>query len=197
MNPDKKREIIGKYDSTAHFYDVRYLKIQREKFNLLFSDFSCEDKFLLDAGCGTVLFYDFVEHLLINSDKLYRLLGIDISWNMLKNFSLKLKKKEKAIKNQINLLLSDIENLPFREDVFHVIISLTSLQNLPNIIEGIEESFRVARNNSDVKFSILKKKIEMDDILSHIKKQVKNLELMENDDIEDIILSFNLRKKNL
>ena len=196
MNPNKKREIIGKYDSTAHFYDDRYSKIQREKFNLIFADFSFEDKFILDAGCGTGLFYDyFLENLLINSDKRYRLLGVDISWNMLKTFLMKLKAKAEIVKNQVSLVLSDIENLPFREDVFHAIISLTSLQNLPNIYNGINESFRVTRNNGDVKFSILKKKIDLVDILSHIKLQVKNLELMDNDDLEDIILSFNLHKK--
>jgi len=196
MNPNKKREIIGKYDSTAHFYDDRYSKIQKEKFNLIISKFSFEDKFLLDAGCGTGLFHDFLlEHFLLNSGKRYRILGVDISWNMLKTFLLKLKKKEKIVKNQVCLVLSDLENLPFREDVFHAIISLTSLQNLPNIYIGINESFRVTRNNGDIKFSILKKKLDLDEVLSHIKLQVKNLELMENDDFEDIILSFNLHKK--
>ena len=196
MKPNKKREIIGKYDSTAHFYDDRYSKIQREKFNLIFADFSFENKFLLDAGCGTGLFHDFLlEHLLLNSGMRYRLLGADISWNMLKTFLLKLKKNEKLVKNQVSLVLSDLENLPFREDVFHAIISLTSLQNLPNIYNGIEESFRVTRNNGDARFSILKKKLELDDVVSHIKLQAKNLELVENDDLEDIILSFTLHKK--
>ena len=196
MNPNKKREIIGKYDSTAHFYDDRYSKIQREKFNLIFADFSFEDKLLLDAGCGTGLFHDFLlEHLLLDSDKRYRLLGADISWNMLKTFLLKLKTNEKLVKNQVNLVLSDLENLPFREDVFHSIISLTSLQNLPNIYNGIEESFRVTRNNGEARFSILKKKIDLNDMISHIKLHAKNLELVENDDLEDFILSFTLHKK--
>jgi ubiquinone/menaquinone biosynthesis C-methylase UbiE len=196
MNPKKKREIIGKYDSTAHFYDNRYSNIQREKFNIMFADFSLEDKFLLDAGCGTGLFHDFLlEHLLLNSEKQYRLLGVDISWNMLNTFLMKLKTNEKLVKNHVSLVLSDLENLPFREDVFHAIISLTSLQNLPNIYNGIEESFRVTRNNGDVRFSILKKTLDLDEVLSHLRLQAKNLELVENDDIEDIILSFTLHKK--
>ena len=195
-SPNKKREIIKKYDSTSHFYDDRYSKIQSEKYYLVFKEIPFEDKFLLDAGCGTGLFYDyFLENLEYDSGKLYRFLGVDISWNMLKAFSLKLKKKEKIVKHQISLVLSDLENLPFRENIFHVYISLTSLQNLPNIITGINESFRVTRNNGDVKFSILKKKLDLDELLSHIKSKVKNLEITENDDLEDVILSFNLRKK--
>jgi ubiquinone/menaquinone biosynthesis C-methylase UbiE len=195
-SPNKKREIIKKYDSTAHISDNRYSKIQSEKYSLIFKEFSFEDKFLLDAGCGTGLFYDFfLEHLEDNLDKQSYFLGVDISWNMLKKFSLKLKKKEKLAKHQICLVLSDLENLPFRENVFHALFSLTSLQNLPNIINGINESFRVTKDNGGVKFSILKKKLDLDEILSHIKLQVKNLKIIENDDLEDIILSFNLRKK--
>ena len=104
-------------------------------------------------------------------------------------------RRKMATKHQSCLVLSDLENLPFREDVFHALFSLTSLQNLPNIINGINESFRVTKDNGDVKFSILKKKLDLDEILSHIKLQVKNLKIIENDDLEDIILSFNLRKK--
>ena len=196
MNPNKKQEIIRKYDSTAHIYDNRYSKIQNEKFNLIFKEFCFENKILLDAGCGTGLFYDYLlEKLEDDLDKQYNFLGVDISWNMLKEFSLKLKKKEKLAKFQSCLVLSDLENLPFREDVFHALFSLTSLQNLPNIINGIKESFRVTKDNGDMILSILKKKLDLDELLSHIKSKVKNLEITENDDLEDVILSFNLRKK--
>ena len=196
MNPNKKREIIRKYDSTAHIYDDRYSKIQNDKFNLIIKEFSFEEKILLDAGCGTGLFYDYLlEKLEDDLDKQYNFLGVDISWNMLKEFSLKLKKNEKLAKHQSCLLLSDLENLPFRENIFHAYISLTSLQNLPNIINGIKESFRVTKDNGDMKLSILKKKLDLDELLSHIKSKVKNLEITENDDLEDVILSFNLRKK--
>ena len=194
MNPNKKREIIRKYDSTAHIYDDRYSKIQNDKFNLIIKEFSFEEKILLDAGCGTGLFYDYVlEHLKDDSDMRCNILGVDISWNMLKEFSLKLKKKEKLTKHQIYLVLSDLENLPFREDAFHAIFSLTSLQNLPNIINGVKESFRVTKNNGDVKLSILKKNLDLDVLLSYIKPKVSNLEITEKDDLEDVILSFTLR----
>jgi len=196
MNPNKKKEIMRKYDSTAHIYDNRYSKIQNQKLNLIFKEFYFKNKYLLDAGCGTGLFYDYyVEHMLIDSKNRFRLLSVDISWNMLKAYLLKLRTKEKSIKNQVNLILSDLENLPFRENIFHALLSLTSLQNLPNILNGIKELFRVTRNNGEVKFSILKKKIELDNILSYIKLQSKNLELIENDELEDVILDFILRKK--
>jgi len=193
---NKKQEIMKKYDSTSHFYDDRYSKIQFEKYQMIFKEISFEDKILLDAGCGTGLFFDFFyEHLKVDLDKQYHFLGVDISWNMLKEFLLKLKKEENAKKLQINLVLSDLENLPFRENVFHALFSLTSLQNLSNIFKGIKELFRVSRNYSDVKFSILKKKIDLDDLISQIKSNVSDLEIIESDDLEDIILSFTLQKK--
>jgi len=186
---------MGKYDSSAHVYDDRYSKIQGEKLDYIFKDFSFEDKLLLDAGCGTGLFHDFfLEHLPINSEKRYHLLGADISWNMLKIFLSKSKAKITTFRNQVNLVLADMENLPFRNNTFHVFISLTSLQNLPNIINGMNESFRVTRNNGEVKFSILKKKLDLDEVLAHIKLRTKDLEVIENDFLEDIVLKFNLHK---
>ncbi len=193
---DKKQEIIRKYDSTSHFYDERYSKIQFEKYQMIFGDFSFEDKILLDAGCGTGLFFDFFhERAKNNLDKQYHFLGVDISWNMLKKFLSKLKNRENNITSQINIVLSDLENLPFRENIFHAQFALTSLQNLPNMFKGIDELFRVSRNFSDVKISILKKKIELDALLKHVKPNVKNLEIIERDNLEDVVISFNLHKK--
>lgn len=195
-SPNKKREIIKKYDSTSHFYDERYIEIQNEKYEYILKEFSFADKIVLDAGCGTGLFYDFLlTHLIDNSNNRYFFIGVDISWNMLKGFFLKLQTREKLVKNQVSLVLSDLENLPFRENTFQALVSLTSLQNLPSIITGINESFRVTRDNSKVKFSILKKTINLGEVLSHIKSRAIKLEIIDNDDLEDVILKFNLQKK--
>ena len=72
---------------------------------------------------------------------------------MIKKFHSKLDQKAK----NFNLILSDLENLPLRGCKFSVLFSFTSLQNLPDVIEGLKEIFRVVKDGADVNFSILRK----------------------------------------
>ena len=118
---DKKKIIIEKYNSTSNFYDDRYRKIQNEKYMLQLKELNFKDKTLLDAGCGTGLLLEYVSNLKRNNlNRELRYVGLDISWKMLKHFY----NKTKKIKNKINsnLILGDIENLPFRDDKFNVIV---------------------------------------------------------------------------
>ncbi len=183
---DKKKEIIKKYDSTSHFYDKRYLKIQCEKFDIILNDYNLSKKIILDAGCGTGLL---LKHMLnsCNSTRRTRFyyIGTDISWNMLMEFRLKMKNNDKA---SYNLILSDLENLPLRDQTFHSIFSLTSLQNLPNINDGIKELFRVLKNNAVINLSILKKNLKLDDLINVIKPLLKNLKVISENSIEDVFI---------
>lgn len=195
-NPEKMKEIIKKYDSTSDFYDERYSKIQDGKFIIVLKDFIFNGKYIIDAGCGTGLFYEFFQKKLVTKSNIcFKFIGVDISWNMLKKFQFKIQNKEKIVNDQINLVLSDLENLPFRKNVFHSFFSLTSFQNLSNIIQGVNESFRVTINNGEMKFSILKKKLDSRKMTSLIQLKADNLEIIDKEDLEDIIYDFNLRKK--
>ena len=118
---DKKKNIIEKYNSTSSFYDDRYRKIQKEKYKILFRNCNLNYKTILDAGCGTGLLIEYVFNINIdNIKKKVKYVGIDISWKMLIHFS----NKTRKLKNIVNtcLVLGDIENLPFRDDSFNLII---------------------------------------------------------------------------
>ena len=96
----------------------------------------------MDAGCGTGLLLEyFLNHFQHIKELNYAYVGVDISWNMLIKFKSKREKLDKIKKLKINLLLADMEHQPFRDKTFDTIFSVTSLQNLPNITIGIEESF--------------------------------------------------------
>jgi len=192
---EKKKNIIAKYNSTSRFYDDRYRNIQNSKFKLLLKNFKFDDKIILDAGCGTGLLFEFF--LRFNQRMLNRKLryiGLDISWKMLKQFLYKINNRS-SIK-RVNLILGDIENLPFREEKIHQIFAVTSFQNLYNIEKGLKELIRVGQHGTSLNLSILGKNLNLDSIYSCLKSETANLNLITLEKVEDVIIQGNLLKEN-
>ena len=190
---DKKKNIIEKYNSTSSFYDNRYSKIQKEKYKILFRNCNLNYKTILDAGCGTGLLIEYIYNLSIDKiKKKVKYIGIDISWKMLINFSNKTKKIKDI--EDINLILGDIENLPLRHDIFNMIFSITSLQNLPVIKKGLSEFIRVGQKDSLLKLSILRKKLKIDDLIAYLKTHTIDLKTEFLENIEDVIIQGSLIK---
>ena len=189
---NKKREIIDKYNQTSEFYDRRYEKIQDDKYRLILNEISINERVILDTGCGTGLLFDYMESSFKNSNNHdYHYVGVDISINMLKRFHFKTDQKA----NSINLILSDLENLPLRDNMFDLLFSFTSLQNLPDIIQGIRESFRVVKNGAEVHFSILRKRLNKEKLISIIKPKLKFMKIIDIESIEDALFTGTALKK--
>ena len=106
--------------------------------------------------------------------------GVDISLNMILEFKSK-SFSSKFGDNTPNLILSDIDYLPFRDNIFSSILALTSFQNLPHTKEAIKESFRVGKNNAELKFSILRKNLDLNSVLSSFKADIKELIITNNE----------------
>ena len=190
---DKKKIIIEKYNSTSSFYDERYRRIQNEKFSLQLSNINLKYTTLLDAGCGTGLLLEFVSNSQDeNFHKDVHYIGLDISWKMLQEFVKKLKKRNYC--GNISLLLGDIENLPFREGVFNLILSFTSLQNLQALNKGLKELIRVGETNTILKLSILKKQLELEEMTDFLDSHTINLKANILKDLEDVFIEGNLKK---
>ena len=184
----KKQEIIKNYNLTSDFYDKRYIKIQHEKYKLVFKNFELNNQITMDAGCGTGLLFDYIltsseQKFIVN----YHYIATDISSNMLKKFQSKLKEKIPHIKKRIHLILSDLENLPIRDNTFDSLFSFTSLQNLPDIFKGLDESFRVVRPEARLYFSVLKKTLDLKKFKLRLQSSLKNMEIINKEFIEDII----------
>lgn len=192
---EKKKNIIAKYNSTSSFYDDRYRNIQNLKFKLLLKNFKFDNKIILDAGCGTGLLFEFFPR---SDQQIYkrklRYIGLDISWKMLKQFLYKINKVT-SIKH-VNLILGDIENLPFREEKIHQIFAVTSFQNLHDIEKGLRELIRVGQQGTSLNLSILKKNLNLDNIYSYLKSETADLNLIRLEKVEDVIIQGNLLKQN-
>jgi ubiquinone/menaquinone biosynthesis C-methylase UbiE len=190
----KKRKIINNYNKTASFYDKRYRKIQEQKYEIILNNYHSNTKLILDAGCGTGLFTEFIIALQTKRRGFtpFIYVGTDISLGMLEIFRIKLQRLKR--KKVFNLILSDIENLPFRENIFQSIFSLTSFQNLPNIDEGVRNLYRVGRNKADLNLSILKKKHNLNELLELLRPISKNLKTTNKENLEDIIIQAKISK---
>ncbi len=89
---------------------------------------------LLDVGCGTG----------ISSDWPCKVVGIDPSKELLK-------------KNPHPHKLAEAESIPFEDNTFDIIISITAIQNFKDPKQALKEIKRVARPTAKIAFSILKK----------------------------------------
>ncbi len=190
---DKKKIIIEKYNSTSSFYDDRYRKIQNEKYTLQFNNTDFKHKTLLDAGCGTGLLFEYISNLkFVNLNRELRYVGLDISWKMLVQFYMKTRRSN--YRGNSNLILGDIENLPFREAKFNLIFSTTSLQNLQDLKKGLKELVRVGKEDAALKLSILRKQLKLEEVILYLNSCTINLRTDILGGLEDVIIQGDLKK---
>jgi ubiquinone/menaquinone biosynthesis C-methylase UbiE len=189
---NKKKTIIEKYNSSAQFYDERYKAIQEKKYRVTLNNLSLSGKSVLDLGCGSGMLFEYLMLLKPNqNDDKCKFVGIDISWNMLQQFKAKtLTMRENA---NVMIILSDIENLPFRNNVYDIAISLTSFQNLPNMFKGISEAIRVCLKKGEFIFSVLRKKLDKKAFVNFLKPFTQDIKKIDHQDLEDIIFRGKLR----
>jgi ubiquinone/menaquinone biosynthesis C-methylase UbiE len=145
---DKKRDVMHRYDLTAHIYDIRYAEEQTAKIEAVMESINMEKEGLvLDVGCGTGLLFEYV------ACKAEAIVGLDISRETL----LQAKKRAKKFAN-VRLILADSDNIPVKEDVFSHGFALTLIQNTPNALKTLNEIRQVSKQNAVIIVTGLKKK---------------------------------------
>jgi malonyl-CoA O-methyltransferase len=143
----KKRSIMRRYDLTAHLYDMRYAEEQKAKYEAaLESVGNSGSTFVLDAGCGTGLMFDYIT----NRAKI--IVGLDISRKTL----LVAKEYAKAFSN-VHLVCADVDYMPFGEKLFSHVYAMTLIQNSPNPLVTLQEISRVSKDEAVVVVTGLKK----------------------------------------
>jgi len=143
----KKRNIMQRYDLTAHIYNKRYAEEQTEKIEAALQGFKIEKcRIVLDAGCGTGILFNHI------ANTAETIVGLDISRKIL----LQAKEHAKKLSN-IHLIWADADNMPLKENIFNYVFGITILQNMPNPGKTLNEIRRVAKEDAAFVVTGLKK----------------------------------------
>lgn len=149
---DKKRDVMRRYDLTAHIYDRRYAEEQTAKIEAAFKSVNVEKHgVVLDAGCGTGLLFNYI------TNKAKALVGLDISRKIL----LQAKKRGRQL-SDVHLIRGDADNIPLKQGAFDYVFAVTLIQNTPNPVKTLNEIKRVAKRDAVVVVTGLKKKFTLE-----------------------------------
>ena len=136
------------YDITADSYDILYSKEQWDKYSIALSrlELKRRDR-ILDAGCGTCLFY---EYLVSKGKEFKYYVGLDISAGMLD----KCLEKQVFVDPKVDLVLGDIGEPPFRTSIFTKIFAFTVLDLINN--DKVLERLRRLLDHGIIVYTLLK-----------------------------------------
>lgn len=167
---DEILKTMNYYDGIALGYCRLYHEEQERKIGLC-ADFLPKNGLVLDLGCGDGVLNRFI------SEKA-RLVSFDLSFEMLKLNSNSLK------------VQGSILSLPFLNDSFDCVVSLTVFQDLDNARKAIDEAYRVLKVGGRFILSFLK----ISKKRGEIKERIKKLFEIERTIEEDKDLIFVLKK---
>ncbi len=169
---------MGYYDEISEGYEELHKEEQLKKVELIktYLKVNISDK-LLDVGCGTGL---------TTEPWKCKRYGVDPAPKLLEGARAQ---KEQKIKDfpiskskdfeKIEYKLAPAENIPYPDNYFDVVISITAIQNFRNIGKGLKEIKRVGKDRFVLSFLKKSKKKEMIDKL--IRKLFKVNDVIEED----------------
>ncbi len=143
----KKRRVMRHYDASALVYDGRYSSVQGDKIKAALKNLDLKEfDYVLDAGCGTGLLFDYI------IDRALSVVGIDVSRKSLLQAKARTRDLVKT-----HLVWADVDNMPLKSGVLDAVFAFTLLQNMPNPAETLSEIVRVARDDAVIVVTGLKK----------------------------------------
>jgi ubiquinone/menaquinone biosynthesis C-methylase UbiE len=146
-----KRKVMQRYDLTAEMYDERYAEEQKAKYKKALENINAADGVVLDAGCGSGLFFSQV------AAQAKIVVGVDVSRKLL----FKAKEQASVLRN-VFVLQADADHLPFRAAFFDATFAFTVLQNMPKPSETLAELNRVTKSGGRLVLTGLKKAFSLD-----------------------------------
>lgn len=150
MNQKKIKESFG---NQASQFSKNNILNNKEQLNYIVNMGSIEEEeWVLDLGCGTGLLTQAI------AEKTKRVVGLDLTSQMLDEAQLQSKKKGKSIL----FLLGDAEHLPFLDGQFDCVMTRLTIHHFPQPITIIKELARVLKPEG---------RMIVSDIISNIEPQ--------------------------
>lgn len=180
---DKKQQVEKYFDDLSNDYlkdkylstERSFMSVRLEKI-LYFFDlyFSCnKKKKILDAGCGPGML---LSKLL---ERGCNVTGIDVSEEMIKLANKRLSKLDSQ--KSYNLLLSDIEGMPFANNLFDVVITSGVIEYLDSDDRVLREFYRVIRDKGMLIITVTNKhsyNLIFDDVYERFRQNALFLSIM-------------------
>ena len=154
------------YKKLAKNYNELHRQEQLKKAKLIIKLLDIKHETVLDVGCGTAIYSDLFKNYT----------GIDNCKEMLKL-------------SKANTMHAQAEKLPFKDQSFEIVISITAAHNFKDIKKAIQEIKRVSKRK--IAISVLKKSKK----LKQIENQLKGFKRVEEE--KDIIFYKTTPKRNL
>ncbi len=142
------------YDESAKSYHSRYLQIQQTKYQAIVT-YLIESP-VLDVGIGTGIGLS----ALVDFSPV---IGVDASVEMLRIAKEQIKDVKPRV-NSIFLVVASAEMLPFRDHVFPTVVSITVLQNLTDVLQGVKELERAIQADGILAVTTLAKTLSLQEI---------------------------------
>jgi 18S rRNA (guanine1575-N7)-methyltransferase len=130
------------FSCIEYLYDEKLDKIGKS------DHLSKERSLILDMGCGT----GFSSELLVSQG--FRVVAIDVLVDMI--YKAREKRETYVEYESINLILADINNLPFRESIFELALSVSAYNFIIHGLKHIEEKKNRLNHTARMIFDILK-----------------------------------------
>ena len=165
-----KWKVLRHYDRIAKIYNMLYGQEQELKIKEALKNVSLDSSdMVLDVGCGTGLLFNYISGLVDT------IVGIDISLESLKVALDFIKKTDNP---SIELVRADADFLPFKNEVFDKVFAITLLQNMPNPLLTLHEISRVAKTDSEIIVTGLKKFFSEESFSEILSKSGMNFSIM-------------------
>lgn len=127
---------MGKY------LDSDYRRIIQPPDKLIKRSGISEGMYVLEAGCGSGAFTNYVARAVGDKGKVY---GIDIQPEMLEQLRMKLKRFENIDIHNIFLVEGDVCKMPFKDNYFDLVYMVAVLQEIPDKKKALQEIKRVLK----------------------------------------------------
>ena len=138
----------GQISDCIKQYDNVGLKHYTKAAELLINAVDIKDKTVLDVGCGTGI----ASFLALDKGSAHKVLGIDISENMIRECQKKAKNRE-LNNDKAAFRKLDAEDLDFSDDSFDIVLSGLMLGFAPNPAKVIKEIVRVLKPGGTIAIS--------------------------------------------